>query len=85
MSKEKKEFIHDPDGTLQVARGGMCDKEARKRRNEQMQGRSKAEQERIQSFLSSIKDSKIRTPPGLRPFLIIGNKRRSRKRILMIS
>jgi U3 small nucleolar RNA-associated protein 7 len=49
---KKEERIHDPHGTLQVARG-MSDKEARKRRHEQMQGRSNQDQERIASFLTN--------------------------------
>jgi U3 small nucleolar RNA-associated protein 7 len=47
---EKKDHVHDPNGTLQVARG-MSDKEAKKRRHEQLQGRSKKDQERITAYL----------------------------------
>jgi len=56
---KKKEHKHDPNGTLQVARG-MSDKEARKRRHEQLRGRSKKDQERIASYLETEQSKKRR-------------------------
>lgn len=50
MASEKEEYVHDPNGTLQVARG-MSDKEARKRRAEQLHGRNKQDRERIAAHL----------------------------------
>ena len=47
---DKKERVHDPNGTLQIARG-MSDKEARKRRHEELQGRSKEDREKIAAHL----------------------------------
>jgi U3 small nucleolar RNA-associated protein 7 len=42
---------HDPNGTLEVARGGMTEKDARKIRHEKLQSRPKADQERIAAYL----------------------------------